>query len=194
MIKLTQQHLIYLLYASAYIEEDKEDTVTKSNTKAYLPKKWKGQSEEIYDFLHSQGLIEQAGRGRFSVTQEGAEALAKNLALTDYKFDSVKGPKVLNTLLVCIKRVAESSSQPPFFDEMSFEEFEQKFKQLYIEKKKEQELKGVVAIHSKALCNDFLDRYSISPKKLKQHFDSLKQAEKIFAVDEKGNELIQWVE
>jgi hypothetical protein len=194
MHKLTQQHLIYLLYASAYTEESKEDTVTKSNTKSYLPKKWKGQSEEIYNSLHTEGLIKQVGRGRFSVTEEGAKALAKNLAFTDYKFDSVKGPKVLNALLDCIKRVVEESSQPSSFDEMSFEEFEQKFKELYIEKRKQQELKGVVAIYSKALCDDFSEKYNISPNKLKQYFELLKQTEKIFAVDEKGNELIQWVE
>jgi FMN-dependent NADH-azoreductase len=34
----------------------------------------------------------------------------------------------------------------------------------------------------------------ISPKKLSQYFDLLKSNGKIFAVDEKGQELIQWVE
>jgi len=194
MINLLQQHLIYLLYASAYIEESKEGTVTKSNTKSYLPKKWKDKSEEIYNFLHTQGLIKKAGKGRFSVTEEGNKTLAKNLTLTDYKFDSAKGPKVLNALLECIKKVAEETSESSSFDEMSFEDFEEKFKQLYMEKKKQQELKGVVAIHGESLCDEFLDRYSISSKKLKKYYDSLKEAEKIFAVDEKGHELIQWVE
>lgn len=191
MIELTTEQLIYLLHASAYMEAD---TVTKSTVKSYLPSKWKGKAEKIYDALQGQGLIEQISKGRFSVTKQGTEALITNLVSTDYKFDSVKGPKLLNALLVCIKEAAKNHTQGKSHEEMSFNEFQEKFQALYFEERRQQELRGVVAIHSDELCHKFREQNSISQEKLSQYFELLKSTGKIFAVDEKGNELIQWVE
>lgn len=192
MIELTAEQQIYLLYARAYTEE--VGTVTKGKIKSYLPKEWKGQAENIYSELANNGSIEPTNRWRFSVTEKGAEALVKNLATTDYTFDSVKGPKVLNTLLICIKEAGESNSQITSDDEMSFEEFEEKFKALYFEERKQQEMRGVVAIHSQVLCQKFMEQNPISQQKINQYFNLLKSTEKIFAVEEKGSELIEWVE
>ncbi|MFM6454714.1 MAG: hypothetical protein ACKPH7_23245 [Planktothrix sp.] len=191
MAKLTTEQLIYLLYARAYTEKD---TVIKSTVKSYLAKEWKVRSEQIYDALQTQELIKQASKGRFYVTEQGLQALVTNLATTDYEFSSVKGPKVLNTLLMCIKQAANFHSQVNSSDEMSFDEFQEKFKTLYLEVRQKQELRGVVAIHSKELCDKFMEINPISPNKLSQYFDLLKSNGKIFAVDEKGQELIQWVE
>lgn len=191
MVKLTTEQLIYLLYAKAYSEPD---TVTKGNVKSYLPKAWKGTSEKIYEALQTQKLISPANRGRFAVTKQGVEALVSNLVTTDYKFDSVKGPKVLNTLLACIRKSAEIPHQVGSSKEMSFDEFEQRFKTLYFEERRQQELKGVVAIHSQDICRKFIKQNSISQENLNQYFESLKTSGKLFAVNEEGNELIQWVE
>jgi hypothetical protein len=192
MIELTTEQQIYLLYARAYTEE--VGTVTKGKIKSYLPKAYKGQAERIYSELAERGLIEPANRWRFSVTDKGAKVLLHNLATTDYRFDSVKGPKVLNTLLNCIREACESNSQITSSDEMSFEEFEEKFKALYFEERREQEMRGVVAIHSKVLCQKFMEENAISQQTTNQYFNLLKSTEKIFAVEEKGNELIEWVE
>jgi hypothetical protein len=191
MAKLTTEQLIYLLYTRAYTEVD---TVTKSTVKSYLPIEWKEKAEKIYDFLQSQGLIKQAGKGRFSLTEQGIEALVSNLAATSYKFNSVKGPKVLNTLLACIKEASEVHPRIGAQGELSFDEFKEKFQALYYEERRQQELRGVVAIHSDELCRKFAQQTSISREKLSQYFDLLKSTGKIFAVNEKGNELIQWVE
>jgi ribosomal protein S8E len=191
MTKLTVEQLIYLLYASAYTEAD---TVTKSTVKSYLPSEWKEKAEKIYDSLGSQGLIEQTSKGRFFVTEQGTTALVTNLVTTDYKFDSVKGPKVLNVLLTCIKKASEVHPQIKPHKEMSFDEFQEKFQALYFEERRQQELRGVVAIHSDEICHKFREQNPISQDKLSQYFELLKSAGKVFAVDEKGNELIQWVE
>ncbi|MBD1926430.1 hypothetical protein H6F74_09240 [Trichocoleus sp. FACHB-90] len=191
MAKLTTEQLIYLLYARAYTEGD---TVTKSTVKSYLSAEWKETVDKIYDALQAQELIKQTGKGRLSVTEQGVQALIANLATTDYKFSSVKGPKVLNTLLTCIKEAVNSHSQVMPFKEMTFDEFQEKFKSLYFEERRKQELRGVVAIHSQELCQKFTKHNSISQEKLSQYFELLKSNGKIFAVEEKGNELIQWVE
>lgn len=191
MAQLTVEQLIYLLYASAYIEAE---TVTKGTVKSYLPNEWKGKSENIYAALQTQGLTKQVSKGRFSLTEQGVEALVANLATTDYKFDSVKGPKVLNVLLTCIGKAAKAHLQTKQSEEMSFDEFQEKFKLLYFEERRQQEIRGVVAIHSDVLCQKFKQQNSISQETLNQYFKQLKSTDKIFAVDEKGSELIQWVE
>jgi hypothetical protein len=191
MTQLTVEQLIYLLYASAYIEAD---TVTKGTVKSYLPSEWKGKAEPIYDALQSEGLIKQIAKGRFSVTDQGVAALVTNLGTTDYKFDSVKGPKVLNVLLDCLKKAAKAHPQAKSSEEMSFDEFQEIFKALYFEERRQQELRGVVAIHSKELCQKFREQNSISQEKLNHYFEQLKSTSQILAVVEKGHELIQWVE
>lgn len=191
MAQLTVGQLIYLLHANAYIEAD---TVTKSTVKSYLPNKWKEKAEEIYVALERQKLIKKVSRGRFSVTEEGVKVLVTELSTTDYKFDSVKGPKILNTLLTCIGKAAKAHPQTKQSEELSFDEFQEKFKALYFEERRHQELRGVVAIHGKELCQKFIEQNPISQEKLNQYFELLKSTNKILAVVEKGYELIQWVE
>jgi len=191
MAKLTAEQLLYLLYASAY---SITGTVTKSVVKSYLTKAWKETSDEIYQALQQQQLIEPAGRGRFAVTERGEKALVANLGATDYRFDSVKGPKVLNVLLKCLAKATEGYSQFKSSEEMTFTEFERKFQKLYFEERNRQELRGVVAIHSQELCHKFTEENSISQEELDHYFELLKSTGKIFSVIEKDSELIQWVE
>ncbi|MFN5516179.1 MAG: hypothetical protein ACK5CA_15925 [Cyanobacteriota bacterium] len=185
----TTEKITYLLYARAYAEGG---SVTKGVVKDHLPKEpkeLKESADAIYADLKAQGLIETtAGKptkrdGRFSLTEEGVRALVNGLASTDYRFESVKGPKILNTLVEFILPL----------DDMTFEEFEKKFKKLYFQEKRRQELDGVVAIYSKDLCQKFANDNSISQKKLGEYFERLKTTGKILAVMERGDELMQWV-
>jgi hypothetical protein len=203
MTKLTKGQMLYLLYADAYSEAG---TVTKGTVKPHLPSEWQEKVQEIYDVLETQKLIvriDKAGKptkreGRLSVTPEGKKALATNLATTDYEFDSSKGYKVLNTLLTCIQEAAQDSSQfrSSENEEMTFAEFQQKFKTLYFEERKRQELGGVVAIHKKELIEKFqaANSVTLSSKKLNEYFGELKSSGKVFISKGEKDELIHWVE
>ncbi len=202
MAELTTEQLVYLLYAKAYTEAAEAETVTNGTVKVCLPSQWKEKAEKIYDALKTQKLIElrtKEGKptnkkGRFSITEQGNSSLVANLATTDYKFTSSKGYRVLNTLLACIKEAAETHPQIKSSDEMSFDEFREKFKAIYFEERRQQEIRGVVAIYSQEICQKFIKRYPISSEKLEQYFDLLKVNGEILAVIEKNTELIQWVE
>lgn len=191
MIKLTTEQMIYLLYASSYLESD---TITKGTVKKYLPIEWKDDAEKIYDFLQIQGLIKSSSKGRFSISEEASASLLSTLISTDYTFNAVKGPKVLNTLLGCLKKAAEGSSKAELPQEMTFDEFQNKFKALYFEERRQQEIKGVVAIYSYAIIQKFAEENSISLDQLNKYFDLLKVKKLIFTVIEKDNELMEWAE
>ena len=77
---------------------------------------------------------------------------------------------------------------------MDFDTFVEKFKALYFEERKRQELRGVVAIRSREICHKFLEQNDISQSNLNKNFALLKSNGKVFAVIEKEDELIQWVE
>ena len=94
---------IYLFYASAYKEADKEDTVTKGSVKSHLPSEYKKKAESIYQFLLDNILIREISKGRFSVTEQGIDTLAQNLITIDYNFNTNIGAKVANFLLFCYK-------------------------------------------------------------------------------------------
>lgn len=191
MAQFTVEQLIYLLYASAYLEAG---TVTKGTVKSYLPNEWKGKAEKIYDALETQGLIKQISKGRFSVTEEGEEALVTNLATTDYKFDSVKGPKVLNVLLDCIKKSAEAHHRVKPLKEISFDEFQEQFKSLYYEERKQQSSKGVVAIRKREISKTFIGQHSISRQEFEKYFEMLRSKGEISVIEGGEDELIEWVE
>lgn len=188
---------IYLLNAKAYTQKK---TVTKGTVKSHLPTKWRKKADKIYGDLKEQKLVEPTTKdgkltkreGRFSITQKGLHFLIANLVVTDYKFTSSKGYKILNTLLNCIKETAEIHSQIKQSEEITFEEFEEKFKILYYEEKRQQAIQGVVAIHSKELCQKFSNQNFISQRTIEEYFERLKTTGKILAVMEKGIELIQW--
>jgi hypothetical protein len=194
MTDLNIEQTIYLLHAMAYIEADKANTVTKGTVKSYLPIEWRGQAEKSYTVLEAQGLIKHISKGRFSLTEQGLESLVNGLSRADYTFTSVKGPKVLNALLTCLRKTLKTHLPAESLKEMSFDEFQGKFRALYFEERMKQELRGVVAIYSKEILAKFIDENKISQYLLSQYFEQLKSTSKILVVIERGNELMQWVE
>jgi hypothetical protein len=192
MNQLSTVQLLYLLYAKAYSDRD---TVTKSVVKSYLSKELQKEAEQIYEVLFQHKLIESPKKNRISVTHLGMKVLAVNLQTTKYRFDSVKGPRVINTLLEYIQQTySDFHSSLASDEEMDFDTYVEKFKALYFEERKRQELLGVVAIHSRDICQKFQENNSISQSQLDKYFDKLKSTGKVFAVTEKDEELIQWAE
>ncbi|MEH1794261.1 hypothetical protein [Nostoc sp.] len=192
MTKLSIEQMLYLLYTVAY---SNEGTVTQGTVKEHLSKELKKNADDIYNTLYQQNLLESPKRRRISVTEEGRKALVFNLQTTDYEFDSSKGQKVLNTLLHCLKLTSLKdyvSSVPG--EDMDFDTFVEKFKELYFAERKQQELRGVVAIRSQDIRQKFSEKNTISQSKLDNYFNKLKSTDKVFAVTEKDEELIQWVE
>jgi hypothetical protein len=61
---------------------------------------------------------------------------------------------------------------------MDFDTFVEKFKAIYIDERKRQELRGVVAIHSQDICQKFMEDNSISQITLDKYFKKLKQLAK----------------
>jgi FMN-dependent NADH-azoreductase len=191
MNQLSILQLLYLLYAKAY---SAEGSVTKSVVKSYLPKELQKDAESTYEVLFRQKLVASPKKGRLSVTDLGEKVLVVELQSTEYRFESVKGPKVLNILLDFLKVASLDSQAFSVIEDINFETFVEKFKALYLEERKHQELNGVVAIHSRDICQKFMKYNSISQSKLKEYFDKLKSSGKVFTVTEKDDELIQWAE
>ena len=95
-----------------------------------------------------------------------------------YRFTSIKGPKVLNALIDCFKNASEINSEVTLSQEMSFDEFQDKFKALYFEERRRQEIRGVVAIHSKELRSKFRKESFISDEKISEYFEKLKSTKR----------------
>ncbi|MDZ7968757.1 MAG: hypothetical protein RM368_28030 [Nostoc sp. DedSLP03] len=192
MSQLSIVQLLYLLYAQAY---SNGDTVTKSVVKSYLSKELQKEAEQSYEALIEQKLIESPRKNRLSLTSLGKKILVSNLQNTKYRFDSVKGPKVINILLEYLQQVSHdyhnSSSQS---EDMDFDTYVEKFKALYFEERKRQELLGVVAIYSRVIRQKVYENNQISQSLLDKYFEKLKSTGKVFAVTEKDEELIQWAE
>jgi hypothetical protein len=191
MTKLSTEQMLYLLYAVSYSEDG---TVTKGTVKSYFPKEQRKDTDSIYDDLLQNKLIESPKRYRLSVTEQGLKTLVSNLQTTEFRFNSQKGYKVVNAILHCLQRTSSDGQNVPSTKEMDFETFVEKFKALYLEERKRQELRGVVAIRSQDICQKFREHNSISQSNLDKHFEMLKSTGKVFAVTEKDDELIQWVE
>ena len=191
MIELSTEQLLYLLYAVAYSKESK---ATKSDVKQHLPKGYQKDANAICDVLCQKQLLESPKKGQLFVTEQGKKVLAANLQTSKYEFDSAKGAKLINTLWhYCQVGVADSQTSDGG-KEMDFEKFVEKFKALYFEERKRQELRGVVAIRSQEIGQKFLEQNDISQSNLNKNFGLLKSTGKVFAVIEKEDELIQWVE
>lgn len=192
MIKLSTEQLLYLLYAVAY---SPKGTVTKSDLRGCLPQEIKNDANNIYEELHKNELLESPRKGRVSVTEQGRKELVTNLQTTDYQFNAPKGAKVLNTLLHCLKLLSSKEYISYALNEhMDFNTFVEKFEKLYVSERKKQELRGVVAIRSRDISQKFKEQNLISQSNLDEYFNLLKSTGKIFAVTEKDDELIQWVE
>jgi hypothetical protein len=151
MNQLSILQLLYLLYAKAY---SAEGSVTKSVVKSYLPKELQKDAESTYEVLFRQKLVASPKKGRLSVTDLGEKVLVVELQSTEYRFESVKGPKVLNILLDFLKVASLDSQAFSVIEDINFETFVEKFKALYLEERKHQELNGVVAIHSRDICQN----------------------------------------
>ncbi|MGD1701467.1 hypothetical protein ACP6PM_16680 [Dapis sp. BLCC M229] len=104
----------------------------------------------------------------------GMKALVFSLQTTEYKFRSNKGPKILNALMACLKLAAKYNQINFQNEDMDFETFADKFKKLYLEERRRQELEGVVAIHSKEICQKFRQNHHISELLLEKYFEQLK--------------------
>ncbi len=191
MTKLSEDQMLYLLYAFSYSEEG---TVTKGTVKSYFPKEQRKNTDSIYDALLQKHLIESPKRYRLSVTEQGLNTLVYNLQTTNYKFNSQKGYKVVNAILHCLQLTSSDDQAAALVEEMDFDIFVEKFKALYLEERKRQELRGVVAIRSQDICQKFMEYNPISQSNLDKYFEMLKSTGKVFAVTEKDDELIQWVE
>ncbi|MEO1373367.1 MAG: hypothetical protein AAFW70_03385, partial [Cyanobacteria bacterium J06635_10] len=183
MDKLTNNQLLYLLHAVAY---SLEGTVTKGDVKGSLPKEIKKNANQICDELYKQNLLEFPKRGRISVSEQGRKALISNLRITNYKFESNKGPKILNTLLYCLKLTdSQENMSSKVSEEMDFETFVNNFEKLYLQERKQQELRGVVAIRSRDIGQKFVENYPISKSLWDKYFSRLKSNEQIYSVVEK---------
>lgn len=192
MNQLPTEQLLYLFYAFAYSDGD---TVTMGDVKSHLPKELQKDADRVCDALCQIKLLDSPKTRRISVTEAGKKALIANLQNTDYLFDSQKGAKVVNALLSCLKIASSGDEISSFADEeMDFETFVEKFKALYDRERRQQELSGVVAIRSRDICQEFLEQNRISQSKMNKYFEQLKSEGQIFAVTEKHDELIQWVE
>lgn len=77
---------------------------------------------------------------------------------------------------------------------MTFEEFQEKFKSLYCETRRKQELRGVVAIHRVELCQKFAEQYSVPRSLVDSYFNKLIENQVIFVATERGTDLVCWVE
>ena len=97
-------------------------------------------------------------------------------------------------MIACLKLATKYNQTSSQNEDMDFETFIDKFKELYLEEKKRQELEGVVAIRSQEMCYKFRQNNHISELLLEKYFDKLKSNGLVFAVQENNKELIQWVE
>lgn len=190
MTDLATEHLLYLLYAVAYSKNGK---ATQGQVKKSLPKQFQKDAERLCQELCQQGAIASPKKGQIRLTEESEQILFANLSTTAYQFTASKGYKILNLLLKGIQYQSAGSTVADV-DEMDFKTFVEEFKALYMEERRQQELRGVVAIRSQKLCQDFSAQHTISKSKLNQYFEQLKSTGKIFAVIERDQELIQWAE
>lgn len=192
MTKLSTEQMLYLLFAVAY---STDGTVKKGDVKGNLPADVKKKADQICEDLCEQKLLESLKASRLAVTELGKKALVANLQTTDYKFESAKGPKMLNALLSCFKLLSpETVVSSSAVEEMDFETFVEKFKAIYMQERKEQELRGVVAIRTKEVSRKFREKNQVSQNLLDKYLQKLKNEGKVFAVTEKEDELIQWAE
>lgn len=191
MTKLSTEQMLYLLFAVAY---STDGTVKKGDVKGNLPADVKKKADQICEDLCQQKLLESPQRSRLAVTELGKKALVANLQTTDYKFKSAKGPKMLNALLSCFKLLSPDTVVSSAAEEMDFETFVEKFKKLYFQQRKEQQLRGVVAIVKKQLFRQFIEENAISETLLEKLFEKLKSQGEISVVGGREDDLINWIE
>ncbi|WP_163697849.1 hypothetical protein [Adonisia turfae] len=189
MKDLTNEQILYLLYARAYQDED--GTITKGTVKARLPKAIQAKANSIYEALENLGLIVYARRYRFSVTGAGHKSLVEGLGKTDYRFTSSKGYKVTNELLVCIQKACESEEAENIITDAEFETI---FRKQYLEERKSQAENGVEVVKKGELFKRISAHYILSINVFAEYFEKLKKSGKISVFKGRDDEIIEWVE
>jgi len=195
MQNLSTEQLLYLLYAFAYTEEDK-NSVTQGTVKRYLPKVYHTKAMAICKELLEKNLLDSPQFRRVTLSESGKQSLVFNLQTTDYRFTTVKGSRVVNALMECLKLAAslDSSEDNGQTVELSFEEFIEKFKTLYFQERKQQSLQGTYVIREKDILSKFSEQTGLSNPLLKQHYERLKSEGIVSAVQGREDNNIQWIE
>ena len=136
-------------------------------------------------------------RGRILVTKAGTHSLISSLRATSNPlFYAPKGEKILNTLVHCIKLTAADSAMHSDTEMMNFETFREKFKQMYYEERRKQEMEGIVVIYKSNLLDKFYkaNRHSISVELVSEYFDELRTIGEISVSKGEKDELLHWAE
>lgn len=192
MTKLSTEQFLYLLYAYSYCLQQK--TVIKSAVKKALSTKEQKSADSIYDALLKQSLIESPSRGRLSVTSKGISTLVDNVVNIDFQFSNKNSQhRMLNTLMQCWK-LAASNNKLTTSVRLDFDTFLEKFKTIYFEERKRQELSGVVVIRKEEIRKQLMTSNQISEEEFNEYFNKLKSTGKIFVAAGKDDELVNWVE
>jgi hypothetical protein len=192
MEHLSTGELLYLFYTFAYAEQD-SNSVTKGTVKKHLPKNYRHQANEICNKLLTQKLLESPKRSRLTVSLHGRETLVENLQVTDYQFESQKGSKVVNALMYCLQ-LASSLKSKQKEDRILFEDFVDKFRELYFEECKRQSKEGTYVIREGEILNLFFERHDISDRLLKSYYKRLQSEGFISVLEGRKDKIIQWVE
>lgn len=183
MIDINKEQFIYLLQSFICSEGYR---VSIESVKFNLPHQKAGV---IYSSLKGLGLVQEIDSESFYITEKGFYSVVLAMTSNNSHY-GVSKSGVINNLISALKE-ANTSKQKG----MSLEEFEVEFKSLYLNKRRKQELRGVVCIRSKEILYDFMiQNPSITQEKLEEYFNWLKSSGKIFAVIENGVEVFQWCE
>ena len=191
MKSLSNSELLYLFYAFAYTEGD-PGSVTQGTVKKYLPKPYIDQASEICKSLKDKKLLESPKFSRVSVSDYGKKILVEQLQITDYRFTTNKGSRVVNALVNCLQIASSGSSRSS--SEMQFEDFVGHFKDFYFEERAHQSSKGTYVIREKEILSSFAKQHQISEDLLDFHYKRLQREGLISVVDGRSDKNLQWVE
>jgi hypothetical protein len=136
------------------------------------------------------GRITTSKGTQFRMTQSGEHTLVKGLK-NQYLQGRTNTEKALLKLFLKISTSVSTTQDEP---EMDFEVFKIRFKDIYLEVRKVEELRGAVVIYGQEICDKFASQFPISKKLLVTYFERLKTTGQIFAVQGRDGEMIQWVE
>ncbi|MCT7996182.1 hypothetical protein [Laspinema olomoucense] len=195
MVNLSTGELLYLLYAFAYTEEEQK-SVTQGTVKRYLPKSYRTEAGTICESLLEQKFLDSPKLRRVTVSLSGKEALVTNLQTTDYEFTTVKGSRVVNALMACLKLTASFGKMGEISQEkdLGFQEFVEKFKKFYFEERKRQSLAGTYVMREKEILQKFSQEYNISGDLLQRYYKRLQEEGLISVVQGREDKNLQWVE
>lgn len=157
MFDLNKEQFDYLVYSFSCSAGYR---IPKESVKYRLPLEQEQRSESIYLSLKRRELIQEIDSEGFCITEKGLQAVVIAMVSNNFHYDA-NLDQVVNNLMFVL-RIATLPKK------MSVEQFEEAFKALYLKKRREQELKGVVCIRTKEILYDFmLLNPSFPPKKPK---------------------------